>query len=562
MTSNAHSIFDLPLELWWEITSHLPNHDIKSLRLASKQFCNAVELRLQRVFLSANPLNIEVFRAVADHKKFRHQVTEIVWDDARLSRGPRRLIRLPGWESEAISDADISDNETEESIRRRGGSYDLDWDLDDSDDSENEDDEDDEEGGDPVHQLRRSAKFRRKDCPLWFKAACAANIEDLFWRQGNEDGVDSKSPDYKSERELGSTGPELGECWKLYRALVRQQDDVLAGNYDEEAFLYGIKQFPTLKKVTVTPAAHGVLYTPLYQTPMIRSFPLGFNYPIPRGWPMPVHDQPEEVFAFPWQSLDEKYKEKYHGFRIVTRALAQQSHGVIELSLDAHLLRTGINCTILDDPSEYDHLVTVLKQPGFRHLDVSFTIGGIERRPNWRSFPHSRLHQALSEAGDMEEISLSTTGIDAENEGKDLQNTTLVPLRSIFPIDKWPKLRHFQLSRFIVSQSDVLSFLSELPGTLRSVNLSFLVFVDNGNWHTFIAEMREEIHEKRLWPDRRLNVTIGCSQNISLPGRAKWLGKEIDEFLYEDGENPFLGPPHNMVKPEFGTEKDALVPNN
>lgn len=107
-----------------------------------------------------------------------------------------------------------------------------------------------------------------------------------------------------------------------------------------------------------------------------------------------------------------------------------------------------------------------------------------------------------------------------------------------------------------------MSFLSELPGTLRSVNLSFLVFVDNGNWHTFIAEMCEKIREKRLWPDRRLNVTIGCEQNISLPGRAKWLRKEIDEFLYEDGENLFLGPPHNMARPEFGTEKDALVPNN
>jgi hypothetical protein len=71
MTSIGQSIA-LPLELWREITSHLPNRDIKSMRLASKQYSNAVELRLQRVFLSANPLNIEVFRAVADHEKFRH----------------------------------------------------------------------------------------------------------------------------------------------------------------------------------------------------------------------------------------------------------------------------------------------------------------------------------------------------------------------------------------------------------------------------------------------------------------------------------------------------------
>lgn len=114
----------LPLELWHQITSYLTNRDIKSMRLATKQFLSAVELRLQRVFLSANPLNIAVFRAVADHEKFRHQVTEIVWDDARLPRGPLIRRRLPGWESEMISDEEISDNETE--ISRFQGSYELD----------------------------------------------------------------------------------------------------------------------------------------------------------------------------------------------------------------------------------------------------------------------------------------------------------------------------------------------------------------------------------------------------------------------------------------------------
>lgn len=43
---------------------------------------------LSRVFLSANPLNIEVFHAVADHPKFRHQVTEIIWDEARFIAAP------------------------------------------------------------------------------------------------------------------------------------------------------------------------------------------------------------------------------------------------------------------------------------------------------------------------------------------------------------------------------------------------------------------------------------------------------------------------------------------
>ncbi|OGE55178.1 hypothetical protein PENARI_c005G02244 [Penicillium arizonense] len=556
MTSIGQSIA-LPLELWREITSHLPNRDIKSMRLTSKQFSNAVELRLQRVFLSANPLNIEVFLAVADHEKFRHRVTEIVWDDARLPRGPRTRSGLPGWENEMVSDEETSDNETE--ICRFRGNCELDWPREYSDDDDDEDDEDDEGGGNPANQLRRSIKFKGKDCPVWFKAACAASVEDTFWRQAGDNGIDDEDPDYKTIRKLGSIGPPLSECWEFYRTLIRQQDDVLARKFDEEAFIHGIKQFPALKKVTVTPAAHGILFTPLYQTPMIRSFPQGFNYPIPRGWPLPSHEQPEEVYSLPWKRLNEVQKEKFHGFRIVARVLAQQKNDVVELSLDSRLLRTGINCTILDDPcEEHDHLVTLLKKPGFRHLDLAISLAG-----TWQSFPHDRLYEALSEAGDLEEISLATTGIDAENEHKNLHSITPVPLKSIFPIENWPKLRHFKLSRFIVSQSDVISFLSELPKTVRSVNLSFLKFVDNGNhWHSLLTEMREQIREKRLWSDRRRNVTIGCDQDISLPGRAKWIGKEVDEFLYENGENPFFDPPMDMVRTGYGTEKDALDPNN
>ncbi|KAJ5263372.1 hypothetical protein N7478_010977 [Penicillium angulare] len=74
MTSVAHNVPDIPLELWREILFCLANQDIKSVRLASNQFSIAVELNFSRVFLSPKPLNIEVFRAIADHDTFRHQV--------------------------------------------------------------------------------------------------------------------------------------------------------------------------------------------------------------------------------------------------------------------------------------------------------------------------------------------------------------------------------------------------------------------------------------------------------------------------------------------------------
>jgi hypothetical protein len=93
------------------------------------------------------------------------------------------------------------------------------------------------------------------------------------------------------------------------------------------------------------------------------------------------------------------------------------------------------------------------------------------------------------------------------------------------------------------------------------VKLGFLVFVDGGNlWHTFLAEMRRQIRERILWPDRRPRVIIGIEQGISRKGEAVWFEEEIYSFLYEDGENPFKDSPGNRGKRGFGTRKNAHNP--
>jgi hypothetical protein len=84
----ARSLAHLPAEIIIIIASCLPNSGIKTLRLTCKTLCNTVRLRLDRAFLSANPLNITVFRAIADSETFRHGVRELIWDDARLIKDP------------------------------------------------------------------------------------------------------------------------------------------------------------------------------------------------------------------------------------------------------------------------------------------------------------------------------------------------------------------------------------------------------------------------------------------------------------------------------------------
>ncbi|KAK1964831.1 hypothetical protein LY78DRAFT_129706 [Colletotrichum sublineola] len=45
---------------------------------------NFAHLGFERVFISGSTRNIQVFRNIANHEAFPHNVREIVWDDARF----------------------------------------------------------------------------------------------------------------------------------------------------------------------------------------------------------------------------------------------------------------------------------------------------------------------------------------------------------------------------------------------------------------------------------------------------------------------------------------------
>ncbi|KAJ5374060.1 hypothetical protein N7517_006066 [Penicillium concentricum] len=121
-------ISSLPVELLECICSHLANRDIKSLRLACKLLVQTARVRLNRGFLSAHPCNIGVFREIADHEASRHNVTEIIWVDARFIEGPQPHPH-PVWE---VDEADIDSDE---------------------------------------------------GCPIWFIAECNENIQNLYMRR-------------------------------------------------------------------------------------------------------------------------------------------------------------------------------------------------------------------------------------------------------------------------------------------------------------------------------------------------------------------------------------------
>lgn len=219
------------------------------------QFNNAVILRLSRVFLSANPLNVEVFQNIAAHNRLRHQVTEIVWDDARLTRGPPRAFE-PHEGQELLSEEEDESPNYKEWAKHCPDLY-------------------------QEELIERREDEKKNGCPKWFRRAFEGNIYILKSRKGN----DVNRSDHLARKEQAlAQQPSMRDCWEHYRHLLQLQNEIISNNSDLDAFLYGVKQFPALKRVSITPAAHGHLFAPLYWTPMIRAFPKGFNYPIPYGW--------------------------------------------------------------------------------------------------------------------------------------------------------------------------------------------------------------------------------------------------------------------------------------
>ncbi|UKZ78870.1 hypothetical protein TrVFT333_006616 [Trichoderma virens FT-333] len=358
------------------------------------------------------------------------------------------------------------------------------------------------------------------------------------------------------------------ESWRFYSEYMKQQRRVLAHNLDTKAFEYGLQRFTSLKRITFTPATHGITFMPLYRTPMIRTLPYGFNYELPRGWP--VSDNIGIMFPNQWNT--EADKVPWRGFREAIRQLAdEKGPSVTDLVLDVNQLLTGLTCHFFDKPcKELDHLMTVLKRPGFRRLDLSLMVGA-PCYGGWDKFCNGYLRRALAEAsGDLEHIFLRTDvweSVNALGQRKsDGYVDAFIPLRTIFPIEKWPKLQHFGLSRFLVRQDDIVSFLLALPKTIRTIELSFLFFLEGGGcYRDLLEDMRNTLDWQSRYVAERPKVIIGLKLSDSSVGTAVWLEEELESFFYDGGKNPFQHDnervsPNELLEGGGGTVRNAFEP--
>ena len=483
----------LPPEIFGAVLSHLPNCDVKNLRLASSSLARAAQLRLNRVFLSPHPRDIQVLKALAKNDDYRTRIVELVYDDARFLRSLET--------EEDVAFADLEDPPPE-------------------------------------------------GFPTWYMRIYEKNLETIEGYKGPY----VERPDHQGIRKRLDSRLSLRQSYKLYQKIVKEQDKIITAGGDVKALEHALKRFPNLRRIALTPVAHGIPFLPRYETPMIRSLPDGFIYPIPRGWPKTVSHSTMPV-ALPWDSEEEK--NKWRGVRLILRTLAQQPNSISEFVVDVNQLLMGLSCRMFDQPNqEFDDLVALLKRPNFSRIDLALFIAGQDRK-GWNVYRSGLLHRALAEAKDLQHVSL-VTGLVPPPSAETSQrfNTDgsehFVPLRTTFPVDQWKQLRHFGLSRLIVKQDDLVDFLAALPPTLRSVELSFLFFlkVNSGDYRGLVSDVRNSIGWRERPASERPRITICLESDPPRPGFSVDISRETEDFVYGDGENPFIenkGKPVNRV---------------
>nr|RBR01355.1 hypothetical protein FVER53263_04350 [Fusarium verticillioides] len=503
VASPSPALQGVPNELLGSICSLLCNLDVKSLRLTCRALRDKSYLRFDRIFISANPRNVDVFLAVANHDIFRHRVQEIIWDDTLLRKIPIRDGYGPCGYSEDENDSDVcAANEDKEQISRS------------------------------FVRLCKDSIFLtegRLTYRDWYQSDNEAHIGSLNEVQNQHDN-------------LMPTQDSLA----YYTDLLHQQSELLSSNADEEAFRYAIQRFTQLTKVTITPAAHGFLFMPLYETPMIRAFLSGFVYPIPRAWPRDdiLRGCPEDC-PEGWENDEER--KQWRGFCMVLKALDDYADKVqiSELVVDGHKLPTGIDYTLFDKPNaEYNSLCRIVARPGFKRLVLSLTNG--YRAMNFPGsedlgiYRNGRISNLLAKATDLEEVTLQIND-ELGSWCCDMQD--FISLYDIFPVDIFSagKLRHFGLCGLSVKQDDLISFLGNLPSTLRSVELSFLALVRGHGTHaTMLAEVCDKLGWRHRPVNERVKVSISMMLNVRSEGRYVCLDKEVHEYIYGDGPMPFI----------------------
>ncbi|CAI6097672.1 unnamed protein product [Clonostachys chloroleuca] len=333
--------------------------------------------------------------------------------------------------------------------------------------------------------------------------------------------------------------------------IVERQTKNIESGKDLRALSDYILRFPRLKKITVCNATQGWLFEPFYDTPTTRLLPRGFRYQIRRCDSMWRHQ------GGSWSEMKTVYSKYIRGYIGILSVLASigNSLKIEELSVQSNGLPFGLTANIFDRATpEYRDFVALLSRPTFRRLDLVLNTEN-QNLIDWPAFRSGHLRHALGQAVNLQHFSL-TAGMHHLLLNVDYWT----PLNEFIPIDLWPLLQSFRLMDIMVQQDDLVAFLGALPLNVRTIELGQLRFFSrHGDYATLLDLIKGELHwsDRQLAKQPRLTIIIAIS-DFAPPGMMNWIDSEIQDFIYNHGDNPFRG---MGVDAGVGVERDAFNPD-
>lgn len=334
----------------------------------------------------------------------------------------------------------------------------------------------------------------------------------------------------------------------LYQRLYAEQEEIISQGQDMDAFRMGLSAFTNLQRLTVTSEVYRPTYpNQRYITPLVRSFPVGFIYPLP--WPGEYTSaQADSLLAEgPWEDI----RSHWRGLCIVCEELAAVSlHTKIpELVIDVNYETVGIPRQFFEETSaDYKSFKTVCSN-GIRRLGLALNVS-TPQFTGWQTLRSGLLKSALETCGELQHFAFVTSAnTRALNVGPMFHAEDCVPLQDTFQISSWPSLQTFSLSNHCVKLPDLMSFLALLPKTIKSLEFVNLELFD-GTWQEALQCMKTTLGFTRDHP------TIRIANELSVPSNKVWIEREVGEF-FGGGENPFTGTyGGNEIQLGYGVVRD------
>jgi hypothetical protein len=315
------SILDLPAELLAIVSEELSKLDIKRLRLSSKHLAKNVDLRINRVYISANSANLNCLQKILNHPRYKYHVHEIVWDDAQLDEYPdlesfRRVVEL------------------DESNSKREIENMLEWYLGFS------------QGDNEEHRDFEHDDFFAEDGSLTEVA------KGILLRHNSQFARDAIAQN--------ATRISVEESWDYYQMLHQEEQELMSQRSDVAALRRTLAECPNLRRITLTSAIwHPWQLQPHYHTPFFRSLPPGFRKP--SLWPW-LSYRPQATPAqavYRDKTLRTLISEKnaslpreFRGYSIVVSTLLDMRNSSIsEFIIDTRMETTGISHQLFATPN-------------------------------------------------------------------------------------------------------------------------------------------------------------------------------------------------------------------